>query len=224
MTAIKPAQTRRVQAVAAETYPVNSKCAWPDSDADADDPHHCFPRSAIGGDSYFVSLTFDTYEEAIAVVGKKVGLTEVPYSRTPSETDDGKAWVTAPIPHVVGLSRAVHRSIESRDFKILLEGGIFIAHEKDSFRGWIEKGPLSPQPGGTERKTHKRFHGRDRRIRKTISFRVPNDAGEDGAGLLDDKADQLRERLGKNDDYPFYQVISLALDYTLLNADETDLP
>lgn len=217
MTAIKPAETRRVQAVAAETYPVNAQCAWPDSGGDADDPHHCFPRSSIGGESYFVSLTFDTYEEAIEVVGKKVGLTEV-------GSRDGLVWVTHPIPHVTGLSREVHDKLEGRDFKIVLEGGVFFAYEKDEGGTWIEKGPLQPQPGGTGGKTRKRFKGQDRRARKTISFRVPNDAGEDGAGLLDEKAEQLRESMGKGDDYPFYHVVSAALDYTILNADETDFP
>ena len=225
MTAIKPAETRRVQAVAAETYPVNAQCAWPDSDAEAVDPHHCFPRSAIGGDSYFVSLTFYTYEEAIAVVGKKVGLTEVP----------GTGWVTHPIPHVTGLSRQIHDEIEARHYRISLEGGVYIAYERSEYHKgpegaeggdgkWVDVGPLQPQPGGTGGKTRKRFKGNDRRVRKTISFRVPNDAGEDGAGLLDEKAGQLRESMGKGDDYPFYHVVSAALDYTILNADETDFP
>jgi hypothetical protein len=222
MTAIKPAETRRVVAVAAETYPVNAQCAWPDSDGDAVDAHHCFPRSTIGGDSYFVSMTFDTLEEAQAVVGKGVKITPVPFSRTPKKDDDGKAFITDPIPHVVGLSREIHEQVEKRQKKILLVGGIWIGFEKDAGGEWVEVGPLSPQPGSTAKKTRKRFKGEKRRKRRTISIRVPNDEQEDGAGLLDEKMAELRELLGQDDSYPPYYVISAALDYTLLNADSTD--
>jgi hypothetical protein len=45
---------------------------------------------------------------------------------------------------------------------------------------------------------------------------------ENGAGLLDEKLQQMREMLGQDEDYPPYYCISAALDYTLLNADETD--
>lgn len=212
MTAIKPAATRRVVAVAAETYPVNANCAWPDSDAEAVDPHHCFPRSAIGGDSYFISMTFDTYEEAVEVVGKGVGVTEVP----------GVGWVTDPIPHVVGLSREVHERVEKKQSKILLVNGKWIAYDKNAEGEWVELGELSPQPGARGGKKRKRLKGEKRRKRRTISIRVPNDEQEDGAGLLDEKIEQMRGLLGQEDDYPPYYCISAALDFTLLNADETD--
>lgn len=212
MTAIKPAATRRVVAVAAETYPVNANCAWPDSDAEAVDPHHCFPRSAIGGDSYFISMTFDTYEEAVEVVGKGVGVTEVP----------GVGWVTDPIPHVVGLSREVHERVEKKQSKILLVNGKWIAYDKNAEGEWVELGELSPQPGARGGKKRKRLKGEKRRKRRTISIRVPNDEQEDGAGLLDEKMEQMRGLLGQEDDYPPYYCISAALDFTLLNADETD--
>jgi hypothetical protein len=82
-------------------------------------------------------------------------------------------------------------------------------------------GDLSPQPGATGKK-RKRFKGEKRRKRRTISIRVPQDEQEDGAGLLDEKFDSMRELLGQDESYPPYYVISAALDYTLLNADATD--
>jgi hypothetical protein len=54
MTALKPLENRRVRAVPSERYPLNKKCAHPECNEDAVDPHHAFPRSAIGGDSWFV--------------------------------------------------------------------------------------------------------------------------------------------------------------------------
>lgn len=212
MTAIKPAETRRVVAVAAETYPVNAQCAWPDSDAEAVDPHHCFPRSAIGGDSYFVSMTFDTYEQAVEVIGKGTNVVEVP----------GMGWVTDPIPHVIGLSREIHEQVEKKQKKIMLVGGKWVAWDKDAEGAWVEVGELSPQPGARGAKKRKRFKGEKRRKRKTISFRVPDDEQEDGAGLLDEKANAIRKLFGEDESYPFYYVVSAALDFTLLNADETD--
>jgi hypothetical protein len=221
VTAIKPVETRRVVAVAAETYPMNTQCAWPDCTEDAHDPHHAFPRSATGGDSYFVAITFDTYEDAIAVVGKGIKVTEVP----------GFGWVTDPIPHATGLCREHHNLVESRVAKITLEGGKWLAWEgndgKDGNKGagaaMTEVGELQPQPGARlASKKRKRFKGEKRRKRRTISIRVPNDEQEDGAGLLDEKFDSMRELLGEDETYPPYYVISAALDYTLLNADESD--
>lgn len=215
MTAIKPATTRRVVAVAAETYPVNANCAWPDSDGEAVDPHHCFPRSAIGGDSYFVSMTFDTYEQAVEVVGKGVGVQEV-------HQRDNSVWITDPIPHVVGLSREIHEAVEKKQKKIALVKGKWIAYDKNAEGEWVELGELSPQPGARGGKKRKRFTGAKRRKRKVVTIRVPNDAEEDGAGLLDEALNGMREILDQDETYPPYYCIMAALDYTLLNADETD--
>jgi hypothetical protein len=212
VTAIKPATTRRVVAVAAETYPVNANCAWPDSDGEAVDPHHCFPRSLTGGDSYFVSLTFGSYEEAVEVVGKGVGVTEVPEV----------GWVTDPIPHVVGLSREKHEAVEKRQAKIVLVKGKWIAYDKNADGEWVELGELSPQPGARGGKKRKRLTGAKRRKRKVVTIRVPNDAEEDGAGLLDEALNGMREILDQDETYPPYYCIMAALDYTLLNADATD--
>ena len=218
MTAIKPVETRRVVAVAAETYPINTQCSWPDCTEDAHDPHHAFPRSATGGDSYFVAITFDTYEDAVAVVGKGVKVSEVP----------GVGWVTDPIPHATGLCRHHHDLVEQRYNKITLEGGKWIAWEgndgKDGSKGVLmaEAGELSPQPGAVGGKKRKRLKGEKRRKRKTISIRVPNDEQEDGAGLLDEKFASMRKLLGQDEDYPPYYVISAAVDYTLLNASNDD--
>lgn len=223
MTAIKPVKSRRVVAVAAETYPINAQCAWPECAEPTADPHHAFPRSAIGGDSYFVAITFDTYEQAVEVVGKGVKVTEISYGFPPPS-----CFVTDPIPHCTGLCRHHHDLVESRQAKISLEGGKWLAWEgndgKDGNNGeiMVEAGELSPQPGARGAKKRKRFKGEKRRKRQTISFRVPEDEQEDGAGLLDDKMNALRKLYGEDETYPPYNVISLAFDFTLLNAGPED--
>lgn len=209
MTAIKPIENRRVVAVAAETYPVNTQCAWPDSDAEAVDPHHAFPRSSIGGDSYFVSITFDTWEEAVEVLGKNPPVSEVPFG-------DNTAWVSSPIPHVIGLSREIHDRIESRVSKIVLKDGKWVGYEIDGEGKWVEVGELSPQPGARGTKRRKRLKGDDRRKRKTISIRVPDD-NEDGGAVWDETIERVKERLVKDELYsegdviPVYEAVIAGL-------------
>jgi len=178
MTALKPIENRRVRAVASERYPLNEFCASPMSDAGvkADDPHHCFPRSAIGGDSWFVEI----------------------------EEDDGQ--ITMPIPHVVGLSREQHERVERHEAWIRYEDGVWNWYERepapvnresaDEDPYWTLIGPLNPQPGSRESKPRrKRFKGEARRKRTTISIRVPKDDQEDGAGVWDELVEQASEKL-----------------------------
>ena len=56
-------------------------------------------------------------------------------------------------------------------------------------------------------KPRKKFQGEERRARKTISIRVPQDAQEDGAGVWDELIDQLRDRYGQVDAPPYYVLV-----------------
>lgn len=157
----------------------------------------------------------------------------------------GTVWISAPIPHTTGLCRAHHDAVEDHDAKILLVGGTWTWHDSreptadetgawsaatgehpDSYPVdcWEEVGPLNPQPGSREGKAkRKRFQGEARRKRKVISIRVPDDAGEDGAALIDEAVAELEAKLTPNGEpRPIYFTIKNALDFTLLNADETD--
>jgi len=181
VTALKPIENRRVRAVASERYPLNEYCASPMSEAGvkADDPHHCFPRSQIGGDSWFVEII--------------------------NEGDIG-TFVSEPIPHVVGLSREQHERVERHEAWIKLEDGVWNWYERhepevpttyDTGEGpdWVLIGPLNPQPGSREGKPkRKRKQGDERRKRKVISIRVPDDE-EDGAAIWDETLDDVKDRL-----------------------------
>jgi hypothetical protein len=214
MTALKPLENRRVRAVASERYPLNEFCASPMSDAGvkADDPHHCFPRSQIGGDSWFVEIT---YPNTLAPPGPDVPFTEV-------------------IPHVVGLSREQHERVERHEAWIKLEDGVWNWYEREnerdpSFEGalvdplnpefgnrWTLIGPLNPQPGSREGKPKRRkFKGEKRRKRTTISIRVPQDDLEDGAGIWDDLMEQaavkLREQMELDYEPAPYKLLTAVL-------------
>jgi hypothetical protein len=56
MTALKPVEAMRVHGVMADRYPLNKTCAHPSCKEPAADPHHIFPRSQIGNDSWFVTV------------------------------------------------------------------------------------------------------------------------------------------------------------------------
>lgn len=210
MTAIKPIDNRRVVAVAAETYPINAQCAHPDCTEPSADPHHSFPRSQIGGDSYFVSITFDTYEDAVEVLGKNCAVSEVP----------GLGYVSAPVPHCIGLCRHHHDLVEARQAWIFLEHGEYVWCEKAENGEFEWIGPLNPQPGATKSKRkRKKLSTEERRKRINVTVRVPADK-EDGAAVWDETQDRIKEKLvamdlyDEGDEIPNYEAwIAAANDW-----------
>jgi hypothetical protein len=201
MTALKPTENRHVRAVSSERYPLNEISSHPESTQYATDHHHVFPRSMIGGDSWFVEIDV--------------------------EFEDGSG-AKAVIPHVVGLTREEHRQVEEHEAWIKLEDGIFNWYDRvegpDPDLEWDLRGPLNPQPGqqGTPKKKRRNFTGEARRNRATISVKVPKDDQEDGAAIWDEHVDLARERLilmglTDSDTYPVYNVIVSALDDWLTN-------
>lgn len=219
MTALAPMEDRRVRGVAARRYPLNKVCAHPECAEPAVDPHHAFPRSAIGNDSWFVVLG---------------DLTEV-------NEEKGGGFRNA-IPHVTGLCRAHHDAVEIHDAWIKLEEGVWIWHDRggrEKEQGWLEDpdyrplegkdieweelGPLNPQPGSVEGKAkRRRFKGEARRKRATISVKVPQDEQEDGAGLWDEAIEILEEKISGDNHRPVYYTVMSALHFTLLNAGADD--
>ncbi len=181
--------------------------------------HHIFPRSLTRSSSYFVEIT-------------------------DGPVDDHQRTVV--IPHAVGLcgsgTTGHHGDVEEHRAWIKLEDGVYVWYDRggeEKKQGWLDDpeyrpldfvnatwdslGPLNPQPGSVEGKPkRKRFKGEARRKRKTISIRVPDDAGEDGAALLDEAVEELEKKISRDNPRPIYFTVKNALDYTLLNADATD--
>jgi len=164
MTAIKPIPNLRVKGVPSTKYPLSEVSSHPHSTEKADDAHHIFPRSLIGNDSYFVLI----------------------------ENEDGSGTI---LPHVVGLTREEHRRIEEHESWIKLEDGQFVWYDRVAptdpydeipadWQEWVKIGPLNPQPGQQGTPKRKRLKGEERAQRKTISFRVPDDA-ERGSEVFD---------------------------------------
>lgn len=200
MTALKPIENRRVRAVASERYPLNEICAHPECSEPTADPHHAFPRSAIGGDSWFVEIRHMSIRDDIV-------------------------WT---IPHVTGLCRAHHDAVELHDAWIKLEDGEFVWYDRQSLDGiateqgkleFVALGPLNPQPGSrTGKPKRKKFKGEKRRKRTTISIKVPKDEQEDGAGVWDDRLEQARERMEADgeldpDRPPYYLITDILYDW-----------
>lgn len=197
MTALKPIENRLVRAVPAIRYPLNEKCSHPECSETTADPHHIFPRSLIGGHSWFVAIS----------------------EHDPDPVEDV-------IPHVTGLCRKHHDDVEEHRAWIKLEEESgFVWYDRrwipsGDFELWKLVGPLDPQPPNTvKRPRRKRKQGAERRSRRTWSISVPKDELEDGAGLLDDAIEALQEK--RDDDRSPYYVLMDALNYTLLN-DEGD--
>ncbi len=209
MTALKPLEDLRVRGVASRRYPLNKKCAHPECSEAAVDPHHAFPRSQIGNDSWFVLL----------------GGGDV----TPTSDERGGGFRQA-IPHVTGLCRMHHDAVELHAAWIKLEEGEWRWYDEsaawsvdEGVQRWTLVGPLNPQPGSVEgRAKRKKFKGEARRNRTTISIKVPKDDQEDGGALFDEAIEALRERYNPESNLPVYNVIMLALHYTILNTTADD--
>lgn len=167
MTALKPTENLRVRGVLSERYPLNTTCASPMSDAGvkADDAHHCWPRSLIGNDSWFVEITEDSGQ------------------------------ISLPIPHVVGLSREQHERVERHDAWIRYEDGVWNWYERDGEDWRLEGPLNPQPGSRESKPKRKRYKGEAKRARATISIRVPKDAAEDGSLVYDELMKQAQERL-----------------------------
>ena len=191
---LAPLENRRVRGVSADRYALNDRCSHPECGEAATDGHHCFRRSAIGNDSWFVEV----------------------------EEDDGQ--ITLPLPHVTGLCRAHHDLVTRNEAWIKLEEKQFVWYEHcapgEYGDEWRPVGELNPQPGSREPKPKRRKkQGDERRKRRTISIRVPDDA-EDGAAIWDETQDDIKTRLirdelySERDKIPAYEAwIAAARDW-----------
>ena len=128
-----------------------------------------------------------------------------------------------PIPHVSGLCRAHHDDVEEHRAWIKLEEGVFVWYDskRDEVkhrRVWTQLGPLNPQPGSREGKPKKRRKkGKERRARRVWSISVPMEEIENGAGILDDLIEGLKEK--HDDDRSPYYILVDSLNYRMLNED-----
>jgi hypothetical protein len=197
MTALNPLDGVKVRGVLTSKYKPNKTCAHPECSEPIGGMHHIFNRKMIGNGSFFV--------EIVDVDADFKGPKEKPYI---SQTA---------IPHAVGLcgsgTTGHHGDVEEHRAWIKYEDGEFVWYDRDgtllSEFEWVKVGPLNPQPGQREGKAkRKRFKGEERKKRKVLSIRVPDDAGENGAEVWDELLDQCRETLGVEDDFPPYHTLT----------------
>ena len=193
MTAIPPIEYARIKGVQTGIYTANREaCSHPDcAEPVPDRGHHIWARSKIGNGHYFVMA----YDE-----------------------NDQPLW-PHPIPHVTGLCRTHHDQVEHHSAWIRLsDDGIFTWYDRvEGEQEWVKIGALDPQPGGRQkvRKPRKKFQGEARRNRLTISYKVPKDEQEDGAGLIDEALQQFEEALGYGDNprpnyYSYLNALQIA--------------
>lgn len=213
---MNPIESRNVIGRKASKYPLNTICAHPECNEKVDSAHHCFPRSLIGNSLWFVLIDYTG--------------TMGPEEERLHDT----------VPHVVGLCGSGttdhHGDVEEHRAWIKYEDGEFVWYDREVIvyydeigesgrdETWTRVGPLNPQPGSREGKPkRKRFKGEAKRQRKTVSIRVPDDADEDGAGLLDENVEILEAKLSPDSPRPKYHTLMDALAFTILNIGPDDL-
>ena len=132
--------------------------------------------------------------------------------------DNGK--LGAPFPHVTGLCRTHHDDLEEHRAWVKLEDDSYVWYvRKDD--DWLRRGKLNPQPPGQDAKPKReRYKGKARAQRKTVTYRVPTGAPENGAGLLDEAIEQAEERFGhRKARSPYYTILD-ALNLVILHGPE----
>lgn len=233
MSALKPLENRNVRGVASETYPTNKICAHPECTEPATNVHHCFPRSQIKSDSYFVEFLYAANKKAedlYPTIDDALNLHGDAKTKT-VRLSGGYEVYSVIIPHAVGLcgsgTTGHHGDAEEHRAWIKYEGGEFVWYERETRddgsgdgpyeSGWAKIGPLNPQPGSRSGPAKRpRFRGEAKRVRKTLTVRVPQDASEDGAGLLDDLVSQLEDELGHDPHRPTYFTLVDGLNFALM--------
>lgn len=201
---LSPSENRNVIGVPATRYKINTVCAHPDCSQQSEPgAHHCFRRSQIIGDSYFVSI------DGSDPIPHAVGLC----SDHHRQITDNAAWI---------------RLREDGIFCWWSEDG----QDEDKTKLWLDYGPLDPQPGQLTKASGLKLKKRTKEVkdaleekkpRKVKSIRCPNDAAENGIELLDALIDRAAELIPHRDeDSPDYYVLMDALGWFALNFDGAD--
>lgn len=201
MTALKPLTSKLVLGVKADRYPLNEVCAHPACTEPAVDPHHCFPRSQIGNDSWFVKV------DSVGPFPHVTGLCRAHHD----DVEEHRAWIRMEEQHFVWYDRDELSRVADPEYD-----------------GWTPLGDLNPQPGSREGKPKpKRQPAKKREPRKerqTLTLRVPAEERERGADLLEDLWRQVEEKLRPGEEpRPIYYSIVDSFNFLLANADASDV-
>jgi len=177
MTALKPIENRLVVGVPSSRYPLNEFCSQPDCGDLTQDPHHCFPRSQIGNDSWFVAIS-----DSDTVIPHVTGLCRAHHD----DVEEHRSWIRLEEDgQFVWYDRATSR-LDDQPYTYDSEGN----------PEWELIGSLDPQParGEKSRKPRLRLRGEERRKRKRVSIALPDD-WEDGGALWDELVDDVKDWL-----------------------------
>ena len=179
---LSPVGSRDVRGVPSTRYKINPTCAHPEC-AEPSEPgsHHCFRRSQIIGDSYFVSI------DGGDPIPHAVGLC----SEHHRQITDNQSWIR----------------LEKETFVWYDEDG----YGHDGLKNWLVIGPLDPQPSQLQKSSRQRAKkvkgDSERRPSQVLSVRCPKDAAEDGVALLRELIAQAGEKIGRDPDCPIYFVL-----------------
>lgn len=181
MTPLKPLEDLKVEGCrfGPPTYELNVVCSHPECTEPVGGKHHIWPKGMLKGDYWWVEIDHqpDMADTAVIVV-----------------------------PNVTGLcgsgTTGHHGDVESHAAWIKYEDGVFVWYDRmpertpdNSWSPWQKLGPLNPQPGQVEGKPKRKWlKGEQRRKRRTISLRVPQD-NEDGGKVWDETLERVKEAL-----------------------------
>lgn len=209
MTALKPLENLLVKGVPSSVYPLNDACAKPDCFVKREGrkgAHHIFPRSLITNDSYFVQIHLI------------------------QDVEQGRTHKHITIPHVTWLCPEHHDDVEMHRAWIKLEDEEeFVWYDREEVWGhpgdfrWERLGPLDPQPGGRQKvatKPRPRKKGDEARVVKSLSFRLPSDAQEDGFGMVKEQLARLEEIMGYDPKRTLGWTLMDAVNFAVLYAED----
>jgi len=212
---LPPAERRDVLGLKGPAYKVGPKCCNPTCTNWADDPHHLWPRSFLGG-------AFDWVDIDGLVVANKVAVCRKPCHNDLTED-----------------RAAIRLDERTNEFWWCLAGPADQLKRRSFHRvGLVEPQPLTPeqldatlapdQPGSETCPTcgavkevrRRRSQGTLRRRRATWLVKVPDDIEEDGAAVLDALVENLAPLVPNADASTVgrYYVLVPVLAYAAMNS------
>jgi len=203
MTPLKPLENLNVHGtnMGPPRYELNKRCAHPECHEPVGGKHHCFPKSQLKGDFWWVALL--DFGGTAVVIPNVVGLCGSGTTGHHGDIEGHRSWIR----YEDGVYNWYDRVSDAEE---LYELGM-----KPDERAWELIGALNPQPGQIEGKPkRKKKTGEARRKRRTISLRVPKDT-EDGGALWDELFAELKEACVEDD---LFETAEKAAEYETIMA------
>lgn len=172
---------------------LNPVCSHPECSRETEDAHHCFARSAITNDSWWVEITEDSGEKKI--IPHVTGLCRKHHR----DVEEHRAWIK----YEGGTFNWRDRVASDEFFHKVPE-------DLTNATLWINKGSLVPQPGEVQHPKKKRAaKAAERHDTKQVALTAPTEEMEVFLTLLEEARVMLGREKTNRSRWKFYVLLEV---------------